>query len=144
MDIVSEFIEKGKVVTIKKRNPEEDEIIYVNGQARMASQPLVLLINKGSASAAEIVAGAIQDHERGTIIGESSFGKGTVQEVENLIGGSSLRMTVAKWFTPNDINISENGITPDIIVELDYKNLENGDDPQLNAAIEYINEQAEE
>jgi carboxyl-terminal processing protease len=144
VDIVSEFIEKGKVVTIKKRNPEEDEIIYVNGQARMASQPLAILINKGSASAAEIVAGAIQDHERGTVIGENSFGKGTVQEVENLIGGSSLRMTVAKWFTPNDTNISEAGITPDIIVELDYEDLENGDDPQLNAAIDYINEQEEE
>ena len=143
IDIVSEFIEKGKVVTIKKRNPEEDEVIYVNGQARMANQPLVVLINKGSASASEIVAGAIQDHERGTVIGVNSFGKGTVQEVENLIGGSSLRLTVAKWFTPDDINISETGITPDVIVELDADDLENGDDPQLQAAIEHISKETE-
>ncbi|MBU0578251.1 S41 family peptidase [Patescibacteria group bacterium] len=138
VDIVSEFIEEGEVVTIKKRNPEEDEIIYVNGQARVVNTPLVVLINKGSASASEIVAGAIQDHERGIIIGETSFGKGTVQEVENLIGGSSLRVTIAKWFTPSGTNISEVGITPDIIVERTSDDYENDDDPQLDAAIEYI------
>lgn len=143
VDIASEFIEKGKVVTIKKRNPEEDEVIYVNGQARMANQPLVILINKGSASASEIVAGAVQDHKRGTIIGENSFGKGTVQEVENLIGGSSLRITVAKWFTPNDTNISENGIMPDVIVERSTDDFENGNDPQLQAAIDHIKKQIE-
>jgi carboxyl-terminal processing protease len=141
VDIVSEFIEKGKVVTIKKRNAEEDEVIYANGQARMANQPLAVLINKGSASASEIVAGAIKDLKRGAVIGENSFGKGTVQEVENLIGGSSLRITVAKWFTPNDINISEVGITPDIIIERNIDDFENDKDPQLKAAIDYINGQ---
>jgi len=144
VDIASEFIEKGKVVTIKKRNPEMDEVIFVNNQARLANQPLAVLINKGSASASEIVAGAIQDHKRGIIIGETSFGKGTVQEVESLIGGASLRITVAKWFTPNDQNISETGIIPDIIVERSLDDFENDDDPQLNAAIDYINEQIEE
>ncbi len=138
VDIVSEFIEQGKVVTIKKRNPEEDEIIYTNGQARITNTPLVVLINKGSASASEIVAGAIQDNKRGYIIGETSFGKGTVQEVENLIGGASLRITVAKWFTPNDNNISEVGITPDLIVERTTEDYENNEDPQLDAAIEYL------
>ena len=138
VDIVSEFIGQGKVVTIKKRNPEEDEIIYTNGQARITNTPLVVLINKGSASASEIVAGAIQDNERGYIIGETSFGKGTVQEVENLIGGASLRITVAKWLTPNDNNISEVGITPDLIVERTAEDYENDEDPQLDAAIEYL------
>ncbi len=138
IDITSEFLEKEKVVTIKKRNPEEDEIIYVNGQARMANLPLVILINKGSASASEIVAGAIQDNNRGTIIGVESFGKGTVQSVENLIGGSSLRVTIAKWFTPNDQNINESGITPDIIVERTIEDIEAGKDPQLKRAIEYL------
>jgi carboxyl-terminal processing protease len=138
IDITSEFLENEKVVTIKKRNPEEDEIIYVNGQARMANIPLVVLINKGSASASEIVAGAIQDHNRGTIIGEPSFGKGTVQTVENLIGGSSLRITIAKWFTPNDQNINESGITPDIIVERTIEDIEAGKDPQLEKALEHL------
>ncbi|MDH5596787.1 MAG: S41 family peptidase [Candidatus Peregrinibacteria bacterium] len=138
IDIASEFLENEKVVTIKKRNPEEDEVIYVNGQARLASLPLVVLINKGSASASEIVAGAIQDHKRGTIIGETSFGKGTVQTVENLVGGSSLRVTIAKWFTPNDQNISESGITPDIMIERTVEDFEADRDPQMDKAMDYL------
>jgi len=138
VDIASEFMEKEKVVTIKKRNPEEDEVIYVNGQARMANVPLAVLINKGSASASEIVAGAIQDNNRGKVIGENSFGKGTVQTVENLVGGSSLRVTIAKWFTPNDQNINETGIKPDIVVERGVEDLEANKDPQLEKALEYL------
>ncbi len=141
VDIVSEFVEKGKVVSVKKRNPKEDEVIYVNGKARVVSVPLVVLINKGSASASEIVAGAIRDNDRGIIIGETSFGKGTVQEVDNLIDGSSLRVTVAKWFTPNNINISEVGIIPDIEVERTLEDYEAQKDPQLEAALDYLNEQ---
>lgn len=141
IDIVSEFVDKGKVVSVKKRNPEEDEVIYVNGKARVARLPLVVLINKGSASASEIVAGAIQDHERGIVIGETSFGKGTVQEVENLIDGSSLRVTVAKWYTPDNTNISEVGITPDIEVERTIEDIENNIDPQLEAALEHLRKQ---
>ena len=138
VDIVSEFIEKGEVVSVKKRDPEEDQVIYVNGKARVVSIPLVVLINKGSASASEIVAGAIRDHNRGIIIGESSFGKGTVQEVENLIDGSSLRVTVAKWYTPNHVNISEVGIVPDIEVERTIEDFEADRDPQLDAALDYL------
>ena len=138
VDIVSEFLEKEKVVTIKKRNPEEDEMIFVNGQARMINTPLAVLINKGSASASEIVAGAIQDHNRGIVIGENSFGKGTVQTVENLIGGSSLRVTIAKWFTPNDQNINETGITPDIIIERTTEDFDHNRDPQMDKALEYL------
>ncbi|MFH1012779.1 MAG: S41 family peptidase, partial [Candidatus Peregrinibacteria bacterium] len=139
VDIASEFIEKGLVVSIKRRNPEENEEIYVNGKARLATPPLAVLINKGSASASEIVAGAIQDHKRGYVIGESSFGKGTVQEVVNLIGGSSLRVTVAKWYTPENRNITETGITPDQTVERTPEDFEKNFDPQLEAAIEYLN-----
>ena len=138
VDITSEFLEKGLVVSIKRRNPQENEDIYVNGKARLANVPLVVLINKGSASASEIVAGAIQDHKRGRIIGETSFGKGTVQEVINLIGGSSLRVTVAKWYTPNNVNISETGITPDEMVERTTEDYEKDNDPQLDASINYL------
>lgn len=141
IDIASEFIEKGKVVSVKKRKAEEDEVIYVNGKARVASIPLVVLINKGSASASEIVAGAVRDHDRGIIIGETSFGKGTVQEVENLIDGSSLRITVAKWYTPNNVNITEVGIEPDIEVERTLEDIEANLDPQLDAALEYLKNQ---
>ncbi len=138
VDIVSEFLEKDKVVTIKKRNPEKDETIFANGQARMLNVPLVVLINKGSASASEIVAGAIQDHKRGTLVGEQSFGKGTVQEVDNLVGGASLRITIAKWFTPNDQNITETGITPDVAVERTPEDFDAGKDPQLEKALEIL------
>ncbi len=138
VEIASEFMDKGLVVTIKKRNPADNEEINVNGKARLASLPLVVLINKGSASASEIVAGAIQDQKRGTVIGENSFGKGTVQEVVNLLGGSSLRVTIAKWYTPNDKNITEKGITPDIEVKRTPEDFEKGRDPQLDAAIEYL------
>ena len=138
VDIVSEFIDKGKVVSVKKRNPEEDEVIYVNGQARVANVPMVVLINKGSASASEIVAGAIQDYGRGKLIGEQSFGKGTVQEVDNLIDGSSLRVTVAKWYTPNNNNISEVGIKPDIEIKRTIEDIAANKDPQLDAAVEYL------
>lgn len=138
VDITSEFMEKGKVVTIKKRNPEEDEVIYVSGQARMANVPMAVLINKGSASASEIVAGAIQDNNRGKVIGENSFGKGTVQTVENLVGGSSLRVTIAKWFTPNDQNINETGIKPDIEVVRGVEDLEANRDPQLEKAMDVL------
>jgi carboxyl-terminal processing protease len=126
------------VVSVKKRNPEEDEVIYVNGKARVVSIPLVVLINKGSASASEIVAGAIRDNNRGIIIGEASFGKGTVQEVENLMDGSSLRVTIAKWYTPNNVNISEVGIEPDIVVERTTEDFEEGRDPQLDEALEHL------
>jgi len=138
VDITSEFISKGKVVIVKKRHADQNEVIHVSGKARVLNIPLAVLINKGSASASEIVAGAIQDHKRGIIIGEQSFGKGTVQEVENLIDGSSLRVTVAKWFTPNDMNISEVGITPDLIVERTIENMEKKEDPQLDAALNYL------
>ena len=138
VDITSEFVEKGKVVSVKKRNPEEDEVIYVTGKARIAKTPLVVLINKGSASASEIVAGAIRDNGRGTIIGETSFGKGTVQEVENLIDGSSLRITIAKWYTPNNVNISKVGITPDIEVKRSIEDIKAEKDPQLDAAMDYL------
>lgn len=138
VDIVSEFVEKGKVVSVKKRNPEEDEAIYVTGKAKVAKTPLVVLINKGSASASEIVAGAIHDNSRGLVLGETSFGKGTVQEVQNLVDGSSLRITIAKWYTPNNINISEVGIEPDKEVIRTIDDIKANRDPQLDAALEYL------
>jgi len=140
VDITSEFLEKGKVVTIKKRDSEQDEVLYVSGKSRLPNVPLVVLINGGSASASEIVAGAIQDYERGTIVGKKSFGKGTVQEVVNLENGASLRVTIAKWFTPNDQNINETGVVPDVEVELTLENADAGEDPQLDKALEILNE----
>ena len=99
--------------------------------------PLVVLVNAGSASASEIVAGAIQDHERGTLIGEPTFGKGSVQLVHTLSDGSELRVTIARWYTPNDKSISDEGIAPDIEIPSPL-DLGGEDDTQLQRAIEYL------
>lgn len=137
--IVSEFLEEEKpVVSIKKRNGDQKEVYETTGGGRMLEIPIVVLINKGSASASEIVAGALQDYKRAHIMGEQSFGKGTVQEVEPLTGGSSLRVTIAKWHTPNGISISEKGITPDEAIEMSVEDYKEKRDPQLDAAIEYL------
>ena len=138
VDIISAFVSEGNAVTIKKRNGVGSEKLDVSGDVKLETIPLVLLINKGSASASEIVAGAIQDYKRGLVLGEQSFGKGTVQEVMPLQDGSSLRLTIAKWFTPNGINISEKGITPDQEVEMTIEDYLEDRDPQLDAAVEYL------
>jgi len=104
--------------------------------------PLVVLVNEGSASAAEIVAAAIQDNGRGVLIGETTFGKGSVQLIYNLSDEGQLRVTYAEWFTPNDTSISENGVQPDIVVEMDDDTLdEDVEDIQLERAIEYLQEE---
>lgn len=144
VDIVSEFMDSGVVTTVKKRTEagkENAEVQKVHGHARLGKLPLVVLINEGSASASEIVAGAIQDYKRGTLIGTKSFGKGTVQELQPLSDGSSLRITIAKWFTPNNKNIDQTGIVPDIVVPTSDQDEQNKKDPQLDKAISFLQDQ---
>jgi carboxyl-terminal processing protease len=99
--------------------------------------PLVVLVNGGSASASEIVAGAIQDNERGVLIGETTFGKGSVQHVHTLSDGSELRVTIARWYTPGDRSISDNGVDPDIEVPTPA-DLGGEEDTQLQTAVDYL------
>lgn len=101
--------------------------------------PLVVLVNGGSASASEIVAGAIQDRSRAVLIGELTLGKGSVQLPHNLSDGSQLRVTVARWYTPNNNSIHGEGLTPDIEVTIPEDTPE-GEDPQLQRAIQYLTE----
>lgn len=139
VDMVSEFLEGTvEAVTIKRRDENDNETLYTSGSPRLLNIPLVVLINNGSASASEIVAGALQDHQRAVVIGETSFGKGSVQEVDKLRDGSSIRLTVARWYTPSGNNIDLVGVTPDMEIPLTEEDYELDRDPQLDAAIEYL------
>jgi len=97
-----------------------------------------VLVNGSSASASEIVAGAIQDKGRGLLVGEQTFGKGSVQTPRSLSDGSVLRITTARWFTPNEQEIHGLGLKPDIVVEFGANSAEAGEDPQLRSAIEAV------
>lgn len=139
VDIASEFIVgKKPVVIVKQRNASKNKTIPSNGSGRLADISLVVLVDKGSASASEIVAGAVQDYKRGVLIGEKTFGKGSVQELSRLDDGSNLRMTIAKWFTPLDRSIDEVGIAPDKEVKITDEDRLTDKDTQLEAAVNYF------
>jgi len=133
--IASEFIKSGKVVTQTNSDGSKQEYM-VDRKGKLTDIPLVILVNKGSASASEIVAGALKDYKRGTLVGETSFGKGSVQSPQELTGGSSLHVTTGKWLLPNGDWIHKKGITPDITVASD--SLEATRDAQLGKAIEVL------
>ncbi len=133
------FLENGKIVRIEDSgNGLEQKIFKADGNASLSGYPVVVLINQGTASASEILAGALRDNKGTKLIGVKSFGKGSVQEVKNLNGGSFLKVTVAKWLTPKGQSISDVGLEPDIKVETTDKDSEQNLDPQLDKALEII------
>jgi len=103
--------------------------------------PTILLVNEGSASASEILAGALRDIKGIKIIGQRTFGKGSVQQLEKLKDGSSIKITVAKWLTPAGLNISEEGIAPDVEIEITEEDIDEMRDPQLDKALEVLKEE---
>lgn len=140
-DVLSYLFEADIKVSSTKDRGQNSQMVPLytkSGGEKLLNVPVVVLINEGSASASEIVAGAIQDLKRGIILGTKSFGKGTVQSVEPLEDGSSLRMTIAQWFTPNGREIDEIGITPDIVVENSVDEVKEGVDRQLDEAEKYL------
>ena len=137
IEIASEWVETGPVV-LEKFDENNITKYQARGLARLQDYKTVVLLNQGSASASEIVAGALQDYDEAIIVGEQSYGKGSVQSLEPFSDGSSLKVSVAKWLTPQGESISEKGITPDIEVEYTIEDFENDRDPQLEKAIEII------
>lgn len=134
--IASEFIDSGVVVKQEDGSGNETALT-VSRKGLLLDVPLVVLINKGSASASEIVSGALRDHNRAKLIGETSFGKGTVQQALDVDDGASIHLSVAKWLTPNGTWVHKKGLEPDITVEYDQKKSEGKEfDNQLQRAIQ--------
>jgi carboxyl-terminal processing protease len=139
VDVLSGFIRGEKrVVSIEYRDKKMNEKLKTSGNAQFPDLPLVVLVNRGSASASEIVAAAIQDLKRGVIMGETSYGKGTVQEVDPLPDGSSLRFTIARWLSPDGRDINKTGVVPDRKVELTEDDFTKKYDRQLEEAVKYL------
>jgi carboxyl-terminal processing protease len=111
------FLESGRILSIEGRNKKNTKVFDAHPNQIKRNYPIVLLINGGSASASEIVAGALQDHKRALILGTTSFGKGSVQTVETLRDGSGLKLTIARYYTPNGRSIQAKGIEPDIVLK---------------------------
>ncbi len=126
----------GQGVALHERNRQGLDQTFTSDDGDIAEDiPLAVLVNGGSASASEIVAGAIKDNGRAILIGETTFGKGSVQQVHTLSDGSEIRVTIARWYTPNNVSISEEGIAPDIEIPMEFDAEE---DIQLQRAVEYL------
>jgi carboxyl-terminal processing protease len=134
------FLEGGQIVTIEDFGNGKQEEYLARGTALFVNYPTVVLINEGSASGSEILAGALRDNRGVLLIGEKSYGKGSVQELERLKDGSSLKITVARWLTPKGELITDKGLEPDIVVEMTAEDYDKDLDPQLDKAIETIKE----
>ena len=138
IEVGSAFIEDGVLLRQVSRDQSE-EVTRTNGDYAEITVPIVVLVDETSASASEVISGAMQDYDVATLIGETTFGKGTVQNIPQLSNGGGLRITIKRWLTPNGAWIHKQGITPDIIVEWNPETVEEAqDDIQLQEAINYL------
>ncbi len=138
-EIAGWFLEEGEVIVWQDFGEGKERKAHNSkGPATFSSYPVVVLINEGSASGAEILAGALRDQKDSLLIGKTSFGKGSVQEQINLSDDSSLKVTIARWLTPKGESINEKGLSPDIEVEITEEDWQAEKDPQLERAIEII------
>lgn len=132
------FLKRGDIVVREKFYNGEEKKLVANGNAALSKLPLVVLINNGSASASEILAGALRENRNIKLIGERTFGKGSVQQVESLKDGSIIKISIAEWLTPQGNIIEKKGLEPDIEIKIQEEDIEKGKDPQLEKAFEVI------
>jgi carboxyl-terminal processing protease len=137
VDLSGWFLHRGSVVVTEEGRNLKD-VFRANGNEALANFPTVVIINGGSASAAEILSGALHDDRGIKLVGEQSFGKGTVQEMVPLSGGSSIKLTIAHWVLPDGQILEGHGLIPDVPVKLTDNDIKNKQDPQLDKALELI------
>ena len=137
VSMASEWVEAGPVVVEQFGENKRNEYPS-NGSARLKNIPTVVLVNGGSASASEILAGALRDYKKATLVGEQTYGKGSVQTLKNFSDGSSLKVTIAKWLTPAGDFINEKGIAPGVVIKLTQSDIDKNIDPQMNKAIDIL------
>ena len=138
-DVASLWIASGKTIVVEKRGTTVTDTVKAIGDPILANMTTVVLVNGNSASASEIVSGALQDYKLAKVVGEQTYGKGSVQKLIDLDGGAQLKVTIAKWYTPKGINISSKGITPDVKATLTQADVNAGLDPQMDAAKKALN-----
>ncbi len=141
--IASSFLPTGKIVVRENFGEGKEEQLYRSTGKELGNRKpfeTVVLVDGGSASASEILAGALKEHGVATVIGTPTFGKGSVQELIKLPGASSLKVTIARWLTPNGVSISDGGLKPDIEIEFTKEDREKERDPQMDAAIKHLKE----
>ena len=137
IEVAGEWV-NGNPVVLERLRDGTQKAYKANRQPLLEGIPTVVLVNRGSASGSEIVAGALQDYQVATIIGETTFGKGSVQDLRKFSDGSSVKLTIAEWLTPLGRNINKEGIKPDIEIERTLEDYENDRDPQLDKAIQIL------
>lgn len=137
-ELASLWLKSGDIVVQEKVGDKVTDELRAQGNALLAGMPSVVLIDGGSASASEIVAGALHDHRVAQLVGVKTFGKGSVQDLVEVSSGGQLKVTIAKWFTPDGKNISKEGIAPDVEVKVSDDDVRAGRDPQKDKAIELL------
>lgn len=140
VQLSSYWLEKGKLIVTEDHSVGEDKQYNSNGTNLLGDIKTVTLINGGSASASEILAGALKDNGKTTLVGVKSFGKGSVQEILDLPGSSALKVTIAKWITPGGRNLNKDGLEPDVKVEMSEDDYKEERDPQMDKALELVAE----
>jgi len=140
VDIASWFLPAGKPIVIEDFGDKNPENIYRSKGYNIFNNnfKIILLVDGGSASASEIVAGALKDHKKATLVGENTFGKGSVQELIDVTPDTAIKITIAKWLTPNGVSISEHGLEPDVLVKITKEDIEKKLDPQMKKAVELL------